>query len=45
MFGPFEKPKDVNPVIMPGAASRFRSAMGDTLVRWRSTPPSIQRRW
>src|SRR5882672_11113268 len=34
MFGPFEKPKDVNPVIMPGAASRFRSAMGDTLVRW-----------
>jgi beta-1,2-mannosidase len=34
MFGPFEKPKGVNPVIMPGAASQFHSAMGDTLVRW-----------
>jgi len=34
MFGPFEKPKDVNPVITPGPAPQFRAVMGDTLVRW-----------
>jgi predicted GH43/DUF377 family glycosyl hydrolase len=34
MFGPFEKPREVNPVITPSPASQFRSAMGDTIVRW-----------
>ena len=34
MFGPFEKPKEVNPAITPGPASQFRSSMGDTIVRW-----------
>jgi len=34
MFGPFEKPAQVNPVIMPNPISRFRSPMSDTLVAW-----------
>ncbi|MBI4542325.1 MAG: pesticidal protein Cry15Aa [Gemmatimonadetes bacterium] len=34
MFGPFEKPKQANPVIAPSAASRFRSPMNDSLVAW-----------
>src|SRR5437899_11894690 len=34
MFGPFEKPSEVNPAITPSPASQFRSPMGDTLVRW-----------
>ena len=34
MLGPFEKPREVNPVIAPSPASQFRSPMGDTLVRW-----------
>lgn len=34
MFGPFEKPKEVNPAITPSPASQFRSSMGDTIVRW-----------
>lgn len=34
MFGPFEKPKDANPAITPSPASQFRSAMGDSTVRW-----------
>src|SRR6266566_1866788 len=34
MFGPFDKPKDANPVITPSPASRFRSAMSDTIARW-----------
>jgi predicted GH43/DUF377 family glycosyl hydrolase len=34
MFGPFEKPKNVNPAITPNPASQFRSAMGDSIVRW-----------
>jgi len=34
MFGPFEKPRAVNPTITPSPASQFRSPMGDTLVRW-----------
>jgi len=34
MFGPFEKPKDANPAVTPSPASRFRSAMGDTIVQW-----------
>src|SRR5256712_12531656 len=33
-FGPFDKPKDANPVITPSPASRFRSAMSDTIARW-----------
>jgi len=34
MFGPFEKPNAVNPAITPGPASRFRSSLSDTMVRW-----------
>ncbi len=34
MFGPFDKPREVNPAIAPSPASQFRSPMGDTLVRW-----------
>ena len=34
MFGPFEKPRGVNPAITPSPASLFRSPMGDTIVRW-----------
>lgn len=34
MFGPFEKPKDVNPVIVPSRAATFMSPMNDSTVRW-----------
>jgi beta-1,2-mannosidase len=34
MFGPFEKPATVNPVVAPNRTSTFRSPMGDTVVRW-----------
>lgn len=34
MFGPFEKPAAVNPVLVPRAESRFRSPMQDSVVRW-----------
>ena len=34
MFGPFEKPKSVNPVIVPNRDATFRSPMNDTTVRW-----------
>ena len=34
IFGPFEKPTTVNPVIVPSRTSMFRSPMGDTTVRW-----------
>jgi predicted GH43/DUF377 family glycosyl hydrolase len=34
MFGPFEKPKEVNPVISPRASATFRSPMNDSVVRW-----------
>ena len=34
MFGPFEKPREVNPPITPSPASQFRSSMGDSIVRW-----------
>jgi predicted GH43/DUF377 family glycosyl hydrolase len=34
MFGPFEKPKLVNPVITPGRASPFVSPMNDSSVLW-----------
>jgi len=33
-IGPFEKPRSVNPVIAPTAASTFRSPMNDSTVRW-----------
>jgi predicted GH43/DUF377 family glycosyl hydrolase len=33
-FGPFEKPKLVNPVIAPSRASTFLSPMNDSTVRW-----------
>ena len=34
MFGPFEKPPEVNPVILPEPGSRFHSPMGDSSVAW-----------
>lgn len=34
MFGPFEKPAGVNPVIAPNSDSRFHSPMTDSVVRW-----------
>jgi predicted GH43/DUF377 family glycosyl hydrolase len=34
MFGPFEKPKVVNPIITPGGDRAFRSPMNDSTVRW-----------
>src|SRR2546428_13892244 len=34
MFGPFDKPREVNPAITPSPASQFRSSMSDTVVRW-----------
>lgn len=34
MFGPFEKPADVNPILTPNPESRFRSPISDTLVAW-----------
>ena len=34
MFGPFDKPPAVNPIIAPRASSVFRSPMGDSVVHW-----------
>jgi predicted GH43/DUF377 family glycosyl hydrolase len=34
MFGPFSKPRAVNPVIQPNRASTFTSPMNDSTVRW-----------
>ena len=34
MFGPFEKPAEVNPVLAPRASSLFHSPMQDSVVRW-----------
>ena len=34
MLGPFEKPKQVNPIITPNRAATFRSPMNDSVVRW-----------
>src|SRR6266511_6412093 len=34
MFGPFEKPKQVNPAIAPSRASTFLSPMNDSSVHW-----------
>jgi predicted GH43/DUF377 family glycosyl hydrolase len=34
MVGPFVKPGQVNPVITPNPASRFRSPMNDSVVAW-----------
>ncbi|MDQ3950135.1 MAG: glycoside hydrolase family 130 protein [Gemmatimonadota bacterium] len=34
MFGPFEKPRQVNPVIAPSRASTFMSPMNDSIVHW-----------
>lgn len=33
-FGPFEKPREVNPVLTPTRESSFRSPMNDSIVRW-----------
>ena len=34
MFGPFEKPRDANPILRPDSTSTFASPMNDTIVRW-----------
>src|SRR5437867_13300759 len=34
MFGPFEKPGQVNPIVTPNAATTFLSPMTDSVVRW-----------
>lgn len=34
MFGPFEKPRQANPVIMPSSTSTFLSPMNDSIVSW-----------
>ncbi|HVH69022.1 MAG TPA: glycoside hydrolase family 130 protein [Gemmatimonadales bacterium] len=34
ILGPFEKPTQVNPVITPDPAARFRSPITDSLVAW-----------
>ncbi|MFL5464505.1 MAG: glycoside hydrolase family 130 protein [Gemmatimonadaceae bacterium] len=34
MFGPFEKPSQVNPIISPTGTATFLSPMTDSLVRW-----------
>jgi len=34
MFGPFEKPASVNPVMAPNGTAQIRSAMSDSIVRW-----------
>jgi beta-1,2-mannosidase len=34
MLGPFEKPREANPVIAPSRAATFRSPMTDSVVRW-----------
>jgi predicted GH43/DUF377 family glycosyl hydrolase len=34
MFGPFEKPGQVNPIIAPNGAATFLSPMSDSVVRW-----------
>ena len=33
-FGPFHKPRAVNPVIAPDPSATFRSPTNDSLVRW-----------
>src|ERR1700687_3099068 len=34
MFGPFEKPGQVNPIITPNGAATFFTPMSDSFVRW-----------
>jgi beta-1,2-mannosidase len=34
MFGPFSKPRGVNPIIAPDRATEFRSPVSDSVVRW-----------
>jgi predicted GH43/DUF377 family glycosyl hydrolase len=34
MFGPFEKPRASNPVLVPRSTSTFRSPVSDSTVRW-----------
>ena len=34
MFGPFDKPREVNPVIMPSPSAKFLSPMNDSVVSW-----------
>src|SRR5881296_275784 len=47
-FGPFEKPKQVNPVITPSRVSTFVSPMNDSLVHWEEhatfNPAAVVRR-
>ena len=34
MLGPFEKPREANPVLTPRSTSTFRSPVSDSTVRW-----------
>jgi len=34
MLGPFEKPREVNPVITPSSVRSFLSPMNDSVVHW-----------
>lgn len=34
MFGPFAKPRAVNPIITPDRTTEFRSPISDSVVRW-----------
>ena len=34
MLGPFEKPREANPVLTPRSTSTFRSPISDSTVRW-----------
>ena len=34
MFGPFTKPRAVNPIITPDRTTEFRSPISDSVVRW-----------
>lgn len=34
MFGPFEKPVKVNPVVSPNRSSKFASPLNDSIVSW-----------
>ena len=37
MLGPFEKPKGVNPILVPNATATFRPRAGEPPVRWEET--------
>lgn len=48
MLGPFEKPREANPVLTPRSTSTFRSPVSDSTVRWEEyatfNPAAVVRR-